>query len=82
MLAPTETLYTNGTGTVLVHYLPFDFGSGIDTCFIWIRYDNEWHPDGTGSALLNQGTDFQFAARCRDRAGNLGAWSIGAPFAA
>jgi len=74
--APTETRNSNGTAVVTDHHVAFDFTSGVRDCFIWIWYDGAWHPNGTGSYRLNQGTQFNYAVRCRDGSGNFSAWSV------
>lgn len=82
METPTETRYSDGNAVVQVHYFRFDSGSGVKTCWIWIGYDGLWHPDGAATYTLAQGTEFNFAVRCEDNAGNFSPWSFSTNYVA
>lgn len=79
---PTETRYNNGTARVRATWNSFDFSTGVSACFVWIGFNGSWRPDSTGVYDLAQGTNFKFAIRCRDGAGNLSSWSIGTTYTA
>jgi hypothetical protein len=77
----TGTRYTNGTADLQADWLGSDRGSGVKAYAVWMWRDGHWYqlaPSTTSSGwkiTLRQGTQYQWAVRAIDVAGNVSPWS-------
>lgn len=84
----TGIRYTNGTSELRSNWLGSDRGSGVRAYAVWMWRDGYWFQlssSTTSSAwkiTLRQGTQYQWAVRAIDRAGNVSPWSYSTVYTA
>ena len=83
--APTFSTYVSATRSFPVKWLATDSGSGIRDYLVryhrlpsttWVTWGGAYKTATSATFTGSAGATYEFAVRARDRAGNLGPWSV------
>jgi hypothetical protein len=80
----TTDVYSNGAARVVVDWFGFDSQSNVKAYWVWL-YQNGWRfipqknlvSADSAYAYVWRGTNFRFAIRAQDTAGNMSGWFYG-----